>query len=110
MVHQALSDQRRRLALNYVREYRTISLADLADLIAEAEADENIRHIPGDVIKETYISLYHIHVPLLEDANLVQYDQEDDLVTTADELDSILEHAGEQLLKLKSAASHETTR
>jgi hypothetical protein len=62
-----------------------MALADLADELAVREHGATIDGIPADTVTEIYLSLYHCHVPLLVEANVVEYDQEHDLVgITAD--------------------------
>jgi predicted transcriptional regulator len=80
-VHAALADTRRRLAIGYVRDHRSMSLATLADGVAERAADVPLRDLDDETVAEVYFSLYHCHVPRLEDLGLVAYDQEADWVT-----------------------------
>jgi len=58
-----------------------VTLPDLADEVAVWAADRSIDEIPAEEVKEVYMSLYHSHVPKLEEADLVTYDQEGDLVS-----------------------------
>jgi len=77
----ALSNSRRREALRCLGEYdEPLALADLADEVAVAERGGPITDIRAEVVKRVYVSLYHTHVPKLEDAGLVRYDQERDIV------------------------------
>ena len=57
-----------------------VSLPDVAEAIAERETGETLADIPGEEVKEIYLSLYHHHVPALTDSGLLEYDQETDLV------------------------------
>ncbi|WP_226012188.1 DUF7344 domain-containing protein [Halomicrobium salinisoli] len=87
-----LSNQRRRLALDCLQEYETpIALADLADEVAVREYDSPVTEIPAEEVKEIYVSLYHVHVPRLEDAGLAEYDQDDDLVTLLEDGQELIE-------------------
>lgn len=99
-VFRALADERRRLVLSCVRQHDTLTLADAAEYVAREEAGERIAEIPADRVKEIYFSLYHTHVPILEDASLVRYEQEPDLVSTTDETAGALEGAREELDRL----------
>jgi len=80
-IFQALASRRRRLTLRCLLEHRELTLPDLAELVAERESSENIAAIPADRVSRVYFSLYHTHLPKLEDADLVRYEQEGDYVT-----------------------------
>lgn len=64
-----------------------VTLPDLADEIAIRQADAEITDIPGEHVKEIYLSLYHSHIPRLADAGILEYDQETDLVASAPGID-----------------------
>jgi DNA-binding transcriptional ArsR family regulator len=83
-VFSALANPRRRRALHYLERHRELSLATLADEVAEREADVPLREIDEETVKTVYLSLYHTHVPKLEDAGIVAYDQESDWITRRD--------------------------
>lgn len=77
----ALADRRRRRVLRLVSDHQTpLALSDLADEVAAAEHDGRFTDISGREIKQTYISLYHSHVPKLAAVGLLEYDQEVDAV------------------------------
>lgn len=81
----ALAHQRRRYALACLTRHHVLTLADLADELAVREHGMTIDGIPADAVTDIYLSLYHCHVPKLADANVVEYDQDQDLVSiTAD--------------------------
>jgi hypothetical protein len=87
-----LSEQFRLLAHAYRRhtieilaEHTTLSLADLAELVAEREADAGLVDIPAERVRDLYLELYHVHVPKLVDAHVLQYDQESDVVSLLDD-------------------------
>ncbi|WP_226013080.1 DUF7344 domain-containing protein [Halomicrobium salinisoli] len=79
-VYRALVDERRRIVLSVLRRHHTVPLPDLAESVAESEFDEDVAAISGESIRDVYMSLYHTHVPLLEAADLVRYEQADDVV------------------------------
>lgn len=84
-VFRALADNRRRLALYHVQDHQSVTLPDLAELVAEDEYEEDVHHLSAETVKDVYLSLYHEHVPILEQADLVHYEQESDsVVRTAD--------------------------
>ena len=79
---------RRRLLFECLTEFgEPVSLPDLADEIATRESDQPLSDIPGERVKEIYLSLYHHHVTALESAGFIEYDQETDLVTVAESID-----------------------
>lgn len=79
---------RREILLDCLREFdEPVTLPDLADEIAVRECETEITDIPGELVKEIYLSLYHTHVPSLAHAGLLEYDQEDDLVAVAPDVD-----------------------
>lgn len=86
---RALSSKRRRYVLSFLDRLGTLTLADLADELAEQEHDASIDQIPAEDVKSLYMSLYHQHVPKLEEAGLVEYDQERDLVRPTERLPAI---------------------
>lgn len=63
-----------------------MTLADLADEVAVREHGLPINRIPAQSVKEIYVHLYHTHVPKLEGANMVEYDQQEDMVTGGEAL------------------------
>ncbi|WP_425607561.1 DUF7344 domain-containing protein [Natrinema zhouii] len=83
-----LSHERRRSALYCLEKYQTpMALADLADEVARVEYDvATLLQIPGEDVKEIYLDLYHSHIPKMEDANLIEYTQEEDMVCLKHEL------------------------
>jgi len=108
-LYTALSEERRWLALQCIREHRTIALADLAELVAEAEEGEDVQEIPEEEVRNVYVSLYHVHVPLLAEVDLAQYDQERDLVAVTDRTESILDSVADQLRELRGTRGQETS-
>ena len=94
---QALADSRRRLALFWLLRHRSLTLADLAELVTEREESADITEIADECIRDTYLSLYHTHVPQLEAAGLVRYDQESDLVARSEECAATLDRMTSEL-------------
>lgn len=72
---------RRRQAVSCLRNHESsITLADLADEVAVRENGTPLTEIAPEEVKHVYMSLYHSHVPKLEDANVVEYIQSEDLI------------------------------
>lgn len=88
---ELLAHHRRRRLLRCLREYDTpITLADLADEVAIREHDASLADIPAETVKRVYLSLYHRHVPKLEDAGIVTYSQQRDAVAVTDRAAELL--------------------
>lgn len=76
-----LAHGRRRHVLRCLQTYGDrMALADLADEVAVREHGEPITDVPAETVKQVYLSLYHRHVPKLEDAGVVTYSQQRDAV------------------------------
>jgi len=87
-----LSNQRRRHVLDCLQEYRNpMALSDLADEVAVREYETRITEIPAEEVTDIYVSLYHVHVPKMQDAGLVEYDQDRDLVSLVDDGEELIE-------------------
>lgn len=88
-----LAHHRRRYALQYLRSYGSrMSLADLADEIAVREHEVPIKDIPAETVKRIYLSLYHRHIPKLEDAGVVTYSQQRDAVALTEQASELMPH------------------
>lgn len=102
-IFTALAEERRRLVVRCLQEHDTLTLADLAELVAEKETGEDIATLSGTVVRDVYLSLYHHHVPPLEDAEIARYDQEQDVVAKTDELTTALDRARDSVDSLRQA-------
>lgn len=102
-VFRALADKRRRQVLCCLQEHRRVALCDLAERIVEEEVTEDVREVPAKLTSEVYFSLYHTHVPALEDAALVEYNQEHDLVSSTERFDVLLSQIREEVTGLLRA-------
>lgn len=77
-----LADRRRRYALYHLRDGDGggIPLGELARGVAAVERDTDPDHVPEDEFERVYLGLRHNHVPRLEDAGVVEYDEDDNRV------------------------------
>lgn len=87
-----LSDRRRRHILASLRDRgREIAISELAEDIAARDtgvfrgevpphANETRMEGAEDRVQELTASLYHVHIPKLEDAGIVEYDPDRDVV------------------------------
>ena len=84
---EIFADRRRRYVLDCLQEHETpLALADVADEVAARETGSPITETSAEEVKRIYVSLYHNHVPKLENAGFVHYCQERDLVTLSEEV------------------------
>ncbi|WP_254523606.1 DUF7344 domain-containing protein [Natrinema caseinilyticum] len=81
-VFKALADDRRRTVLSVLAgQYRPIDTETLARDVAVREADATEREISDRRVDDVYVSLVHVHLPLLTEATLVSYDAEEGRVS-----------------------------
>lgn len=90
-VYEVLADERRRRAVASLAEARPpVDGGTLARSVAAAEADAPTEAVSDDRAKRVHAKLYHVHLPKLDAAGLVEYDAEDDTVRgVADDLDAL---------------------
>lgn len=71
----------RRRMLICLERHVTLSLADAAEELAVWAETASIADVPAEEVRDVYLALYHTHLPRLEHAGVVAYDQERDLVS-----------------------------
>jgi hypothetical protein len=77
LVFDILSSPRRRYVLYYLRQSgEPVELTTLAEHVAAWENDTTVEELTEQERKRVYVSLYQTHVPKLDEANIVKYDQE----------------------------------
>ncbi len=82
LVYDILSSPRRRYVLYYLRkEDGPIELTTLAEHVAAWENDTSVDSLTDQERKRVYVSLYQTHVPKLDDAGIVDYDQDEGTVS-----------------------------
>ena len=70
-----LSTERRRRILEYMAETGPeTTLADLADVIAAAENDTEVRLVSSQERKRVYVALYQTHLPRMDAADVIDFD------------------------------------
>lgn len=82
-VHDVLSNRRRRLVLETLRQNggRT-TVRELSERIAEAESGESPP--PRNVRQSAYVSLHQTHLPKLNQLDIIEYDEQAKTVQLAD--------------------------
>ena len=77
-LYAALARYPRRRVLSYLLEQPTASVDELADLLVGWEAAARDRSMGPDERTRVLLELVHVHLPHLDDAELVVYDAEVD--------------------------------
>ena len=92
-VFDLLSNHRRRYAIHFCkREQRPVSLSDLAEQVAAWEQGKTVEELDWAERKRVYTSLQQTHLPTLEEAGMITYeDGEVELTDRAAELDVYLD-------------------
>lgn len=76
-VFRALSNQRRRKALCVlVRESTPMDLDSLTGSVAETEVDDG-EEVPKELSTNVRMTLYHMHLPKLDELGLIEFDSEE---------------------------------
>lgn len=99
---RALADKHRRIALSRLLQHDELTLADLAELVIEQERGESVTSISDERVKDLYMSLYHTHLPVLEEAGVARYEQEHDLVAKTDQTEALLQTVEETVISLRN--------
>jgi DNA-binding transcriptional ArsR family regulator len=71
-----LADEERRAAISYLREHREASLSELAEHVARTASNRPGEPSPPERDR-TRTALYHVHLPLMDDADVVDWDHEE---------------------------------
>ncbi len=93
VVFGLLSNQRRRWVLRYLAENGpNATLGALAEHIASIENDKPVAAINSSERKRVYVCLYQNHLPKLDGANVIDYNQSRGTVQLNAEADQIFTH------------------
>ncbi|MFC4989730.1 DUF7344 domain-containing protein [Saliphagus infecundisoli] len=91
VIFELLKNRRRRQVLAYLLENEaTVTLGELAERIAAWENDTEVAALSSDQRKRVYVALYQTHLPKMDDAGIVDYDQDRGLITLADNADLLV--------------------
>lgn len=89
-----LQNERRRRALDYLRgKEGSVRMRDIVDHVAAAEHDTTPEALRSDERKRVHIALYQSHLPKLDQAGVLEYNQDRGIVTRTEraaELDRFL--------------------
>ncbi|SER26658.1 DUF7344 domain-containing protein [Natrinema salaciae] len=92
-IFDLLSNQRRRYAIHYCkREAGPVTLGDLAEHVAAWELEKEVEELTSAERKRVYTSLQQSHLPTLERADVIEFDDRTiELTDEAAELDVYLD-------------------
>ena len=89
-VFDAAKNLRRRYALYYLKsEDEPAELGDLAEQIAAWENDTTVEAITAEQRKSVYSALYQTHLPKLEEAGVLNYDRNSNVITFTDDAENL---------------------
>lgn len=89
VIFEILKNQRRRRVVQYLREHGDTELGDLAESIAAEENETTVAQLSSEERKRVYIGLYQTHLPKMDDAGVVAYDQSRGTVSTGSAIDQL---------------------
>jgi hypothetical protein len=76
LLFDLLRNRRRRYVLQYLETHAgVVRLSDLADALAEWELEDGDACVTHRERKRAYVSLYQTHLPKLDDADIIDYNQ-----------------------------------
>lgn len=90
-VCECLADRRRRRIVTYLDEATTpIARESLFRRVEEREGASAADSMPDERVERTYLSMYHVHLPKLNDAGIVATDDESETVERGDRFEVAL--------------------
>ncbi|WIV67053.1 DUF7344 domain-containing protein [Natrialbaceae archaeon AArc-T1-2] len=91
VIFELLKNRRRREVLTYLLEADdTVTLGELAEQIAAWENDTDVNALSSDQRKRVYVALYQTHLPKMDDAGIIEYDQDRGLIELSDNADLLM--------------------
>ncbi|MFB6139526.1 MAG: hypothetical protein ABEJ26_03725 [Halosimplex sp.] len=80
-IFDVLQNQRRRYVLEYLNRYdEPVGLSDLATQVAAWEYQTPVEEVTNDQKKRVYTTLQQTHLGKMEEAGIIDYDDEENLV------------------------------
>ncbi|WP_277555931.1 DUF7344 domain-containing protein [Halobaculum limi] len=94
LTFEILKNERRRLVLEYLRDVDDgqTTIGELAEHIAAIENDCDIQALGAQQRKRVYIGLYQCHLPKMDDAGVVDFNQSRGFVELRPEADPLFEY------------------
>lgn len=95
-IFEVLKNRRRRLVLRYLKiTSESASIGELAEHVAAIENDIEQAELGSQQRKRVYISLYQCHLPKMDDAGAIQFDQNRGTISLTEAADSFYEYLDE---------------
>lgn len=111
LTFDVLRNRRRRLVLRHLKTTpESASLGDLAEHIAAIENGIDRSQIDSQQRKRVYISLYQNHLPKLDDAEVVRFDQDRGTVSLTETADPFYEYLDDSPEQTASDGSEPSAR
>ncbi|MFC6826274.1 DUF7344 domain-containing protein [Halopelagius fulvigenes] len=86
-------DKHRRIVLAVLAEQqRSLTMDDLTKMVVKHDHQTPLTEISGEIVTRIKIGLRHAHIPKLEEAGLVDYDSDRQLVEPTAEFDRVEPH------------------
>lgn len=92
---ELLSSERRRRVIRILEDRATITLGDLAELVAAAENDISRHAVRSDQRKRTYTALYQVHLPKLDKWGIVDFEKRGGVVRPTADVPAVVDVADE---------------
>ena len=91
-VYHLLQTRRRRLVLRYLRDREgPHTMRDVAEQVAAWEHDTTLQELRSEERQRVYIALYQTHLPRLDDAGVIEYNQSRGIVEVTDRIEQLYE-------------------
>ena len=94
-----LQCRRRRLILKYLQEYtgdEPAVMSDIAEHIAALENDTTVRALDSQQRQRVYIALYQSHLPKMDRADIIDYNQDRGYVESTDFTSEFLQYLDDE--------------
>lgn len=86
-VFHILRNKRRRGVLFYLSQYESpVTMRELSEQVASWERDIPLQELAGSQRETTHVSLYQTHLPTLDDHDIIDYDKDRGMISTAEGL------------------------
>ena len=112
-IFHILQCRRRRLVLKYLCEYdgeEPIGMSDIAEHIAALEHDTTVDGLRSQQRQRVYIPLYQSHLPKMDDADIIEYNQDRGLVETTERTHKLEPYLDGEPRILPGATDERTSR
>jgi DNA-binding transcriptional ArsR family regulator len=89
---EILKNRRRRLVLEYLRDVEETTIGELAEHIAAIENDTTVQQLNAQQRKRVYIGLYQCHLPKMDDAGVVEFNQDRGRIAVGENVEPLYQY------------------